>query len=96
MKRSMPDRGRDWWATQAAIVAMAFLVLAAGLCVIDAHAHDGLDDRAALDLCLMLVAAMPVALTSGLPLTGLAGASRLVSVRGFWPHVPAPPPRLFS
>lgn len=92
----MPDRGRAWWAAQAAIVAMAFLVLAAGLCMFDTHEHDGLDDRAALDLCLMLAASIPIALTSGLPLARLTGASRPAPVREFSPRVPTPPPKLLA
>jgi hypothetical protein len=96
MNGSRLGKGRAWRVAHVAVVAMAFLVLAAGLCMFDAHPHGGPDDRAALDLCLVLVASIPIALTSSLPLAGPTGASRPALVHEFSPHVPAPPPKRLS
>ena len=79
------------------MVAMAVLVVAIGCCAFDADDHDGMDNHAALDLCLgMATVSLPIVLTAGLPLTGLATAYRLAFVPSFAPHVPAPPPKLLS
>lgn len=76
---------------------MAVLVVAIGCCVFDADDHDGMNDHAALDLCLgMATVSLPIVLTSGLPLAGLAATYRLASISSFAPHVPAPPPKLLS
>jgi hypothetical protein len=91
----MTARDRESWATQAAILGMAVLVLAVGFCVFDTH--DGTDDYASVDLCLaMLAVSLIIVLVSGLPLAGLTSAYLLAPVREFSSHVPAPPPRTLS
>jgi len=74
---------------------MSALVLAIGCCVFDRDDYDGMDDHASLDLCLgMLNVSMPMVLTAGLPLTGLAEAYQVTPAPRFSPVVPAPPPKL--
>jgi hypothetical protein len=97
MRSSTAARDRQPWAKQAAILAMAVLVLIVGFCMFDRHDHDGMDDHAALDLCLgMMAVSLPMVLTGGLPLAGLTSAYRPAPVSEFSPHVPAPPPKPLS
>jgi len=75
--------------------AMAVLVLAIGCCVFDRDDHEGMDDHATLDLCFgMLNVSLPIVLTTGLPLTGLADVYEVMPAPSFSPLVPAPPPKL--
>jgi hypothetical protein len=72
---------------------LALLVLAIGFCVFDGDEHE--DGHAGLDLCLsMLATSLAVPLVSRLPLTGTAGADRLVALPAFSARVPAPPPKI--
>jgi len=92
MRWSVVVRDRESSAMQAAILGMAVLIFAVGFCVFDSH--DGTDEHAGVDLCLgMLAGSLIIVLVSGLPLTGLTSVYRLAPVRGFSPHVPAPPPK---
>ena len=73
---------------------MALLVVTIGCCVFDGDDHDSMDTHASLDLCLgMMTVSLPMVLTGGLPLTGLATAYQIAPVLSFSPRVPAPPPK---
>lgn len=84
---------KGWWG-RAAIVALALLILAAGLCCLD-QGQSGMDDHGILmDLCLLLLL-VPVII---LPLTGLVPRGIVVNLarQAFTAvalAVPKPPPR---
>jgi hypothetical protein len=97
MRLSSYVRNRESWAARAVLAAMVLLVLTIGCCVFDGDDHDSMDNHASLDLCLgMMSVSLPIVLTGGLPLTGLATVYQVVPVLSFSPHVPAPPPKLPS
>jgi hypothetical protein len=84
-----------WWG-RVAIAALALLIFAAGLCLLDrVQGHDGNDDHANLmDLCCLgLVVPAIVPLLAGLILRGLTASAGSLALATVELAVPFPPPR---
>jgi hypothetical protein len=84
-----------WWG-RVAIAALALLILAAGLCLLDlVQGHDGAGDHAILmDLCCLgLVVLAIVPLLARLVLRGLTSSAGGLALATVELAVPFPPPR---
>ena len=84
-----------WWG-RVAIAALALLIFAAGLCLLDlVQDHDGTDDHANLmDLCCLgLVVPAIVPLLARLVLRGLTSSAGGLVLATVELAVPFPPPR---
>ena len=89
------DLFRRWWG-RVAITALALLILAAGLCLLDLdQGHDGADDHVnSMDLCFVVLVAPAIApLLAGLLLRGLATSIAGPALEAVALPVPFPPPR---
>lgn len=91
------DRLRERWWVRGAVIAVALLALAAGLCLFDQDEGGSSAGGAHTDLCLVMLLVPPALM----PLVGLlpAGpvADFLLPARSAVAlHVPIPPPKLAS
>ena len=85
-------RLRNRWWVRGAVIAVALLVLATGLCLFDQDDH-GADGRV-LDLCLGIVAiSLAIAPFAGLLAAGWAVNVPVAAPYAIALHVPDPPPR---